>query len=223
MYKYFKRLFDIILSILGIIISSPIWIITIIGILINDFGPIFYVATRIGKDNKEFKMFKFRSMRVLKIIKEGSETSLRPEKNRIFFFGKIIRKLKIDELPQLINILNGTMSIVGPRPVAKDQFGIFRFGQYDIAKTVKPGLTGPGALYDYIYGDQFEEKDVKEYEKKVLPTRRALEIVYVKKMGLFFDIWMIIETAWCVICTLFAIKNTKFLKNLIRMAEEIEK
>ncbi len=113
MYKFFKRLIDIVLSVVGIVVSSPIWIVVIVGILISDFGPIFYVAKRIGKDDKEFKMYKFRSMRVLKDPKEGSEASLRPETDRIFPWGKVIRKLKLDELPQLINIFNGTMSIVG--------------------------------------------------------------------------------------------------------------
>lgn len=220
MYKFFKRLFDILFSFLGIIVSSPIWIITIIGILINDFGPVFYMATRIGKDDKEFRMFKFRSMRVLKEAKAGSEASLRPETDRIFKWGKIIRQLKIDELPQLLNIFIGDMSIVGPRPVAKDQYEIFRTGRYDEAKVVRPGLTGPAALYDYIYGDQFEEADIDEYMEKVLPTRRELELVYIKKIGFFFDIWMILETVWCVICSGFGKENKKFLAKLIKMAEE---
>jgi len=219
-YKFFKRLFDILLSFFGIILSSPIWILTIIGILISDFGPIFYVANRIGKDNKEFKMYKFRSMRTLKEKEEGSESSLRPETNRIFPWGKVIRKLKIDELPQLFNILNGTMSIVGPRPVAKDQFEIFRTGKYEKTKTVRPGLTGPAALYDYIYGDKFEDSNVEEYEEKVLPTRKELELVYVKKIGFFFDAWIFFETAWCVICKIFGKKNKRLLKKLIKMAEE---
>ena len=220
MYKFFKRLIDIVLSFTGILVSSPIWIVVIIGILISDFGPIFYVAKRIGKDDKEFKMYKFRSMRVLKEPKEGSEASLRPEADRIFSWGKVIRKLKLDELPQLINIINGTMSIVGPRPVAKDQFEIFRVGKYDEAKVVRPGLTGPAALYDYIYGDQFEEENIVEYEQKVLPTRRELELVYVKKIGFFFDVWIFFQTAWCVIYSLFGKENSKLLIKLIKLAEE---
>ena len=124
MYKhFFKRVFDFFLAFLGILLSSPIWLVTIIGILINDFGPVFYISKRIGKDNREFKMIKFRSM---KVAKDDDESSLRPDQDRIFFVGKIIRKLKIDELPQLINILIGNMAIVGPRPVAINQMNIFR-------------------------------------------------------------------------------------------------
>ena len=104
-------------------------------------------------------MWKFRSMRVLRAPKEGAEASLRPEQDRIFWWGQIMRRLKIDELPQLLNILNGTMSIVGPRPAAVDQVDITRGGENAIAATVPCGLTSQSSLWDYIYGDQFTEED----------------------------------------------------------------
>lgn len=219
-YEKIKRVFDIVISVCAIIVSSPIWLIGIVGILISDPGPIFYMANRVGKNNKQFKMFKFRSMRVLKNSKRGSEASLRPETDRIFPWGKIIRKLKIDELPQFLNIIIGDMSVVGPRPVAKDQMNIFRIGRYDIAKQVKPGITGPAALYDYIYGDQFEEADIDEYMEKVLPIRRELEIVYVKKQGFMFDTWIFFETARCILCSLVGKENVRLLKKLVKMAQE---
>ena len=220
MYKFIKRGLDILISGLAIICSSPFWIITIIGIEVSDPGPIFYKANRIGKDNKEFKMYKFRSMRVLRNPKEGSEASLRPETDRIFPWGRIIRKLKLDELPQFLNIFLGDMSIVGPRPVAKDQMSIFRVGRYDKAKEVKPGITGPAALYDYIYGDKFEESNIEEYMEKVLPTRRKLEVVYVEKESFLFDLWIFFETAWCVMCSLVGKENTRLLKKFIEMAQK---
>lgn len=218
MYKHFlKRIFDFILSFLGILITLPLWVIVIIGILINDFGPIFYKSARIGKDNKEFIMIKFRSMR---IVKNDDESSLRPEQNRIFFVGKIIRTLKIDELPQLLNILKGDMAIVGPRPVAKQQMDIFRAGKYDETKVARPGLTGPGALYDYICGNQFEDSDIEKYTEEVLPTRRELELIYVKKYGFSFDFKMFFDTAWCVICSLFKKTPQKLLNYLTNLAKE---
>ena len=221
MYKHFlKRIIDFLLAFLGILLSSPFWILTIIGILINDFGPIFYCSTRVGKNNKEFKMIKFRSMRV---VKDDDESSLRPDQDRIFFVGKIIRKLKIDELPQLINILIGNMAIVGPRPVAKHQMDIFRVGKYDEAKIVRPGLTGPAAIYDYIYGDQFEDNDIDKYTEEVLPTRRELELVYVKKYGFLFDLKMFFWTAGSVISSIFKKQPKKMLKKLVAMAEENNK
>lgn len=218
MYKHFlKRVIDFLLALLGIILSSPIWLIVAIAILINNFGPVFYCSARIGRNNREFKMIKFRSMRV---TKNDDESSLRPDQERIFFIGKIIRKLKIDELPQLLNILVGHMSIVGPRPVAKHQFEIFRTGKYDQAKVVRPGLTGPAALYDYIYGDQFEDSDIEKYKEEVLPTRRELELVYIKKYGFWFDTKMFFDTAWCVICRLFKKTPKKLLAKLIKLAQE---
>lgn len=218
MYKHFlKRVIDFVLAFLGILLSSPFWILTIIGILINDFGPIFYRSIRIGKNNREFKMIKFRSMRV---VKDDDESSLRPDQDRIFFVGKIIRKLKIDELPQLLNILFGDMAIVGPRPVAKHQMDIFRTGKYDETKIVRPGLTGPAAIYDYIYGDQFEDNDIEKYKEEVLPTRRELELVYVKKYGFFFDLKMFFWTAWCVICSIFKKTPKRILNYLVKISEE---
>ena len=212
MYRYIKRSVDFVCALLGIIGTSPIWFITIIGILISDWGPIFYRANRIGKGNKPFRMYKFRSMKVLKAPKKGAEASLRPEEDRIFPFGHFIRKAKIDELPQLINILNGTMSIVGPRPVAEDQFDMFRYGKWNEAAKVPVGLSGPAALYDYIYGDQFT--DEKEYMEKVYPTRRELEYTYVQKAGIFYDLKMIVYTVICICYALVGKECTWILEEL---------
>lgn len=217
MYKIVKRIFDFICALIGIIGTSPFWIIAIVGILVSDWGPIFYTAHRIGRDNKPFKMFKFRSMRV---AKAANEASLRPDEYRIFPFGHFIRKVKIDELPQLLNILNGTMSIVGPRPVAQDQFDLFRTGKWNEAAKVPVGLSGPAALYDFIYGDQFT--DEKEYMEKVFETRRELEYVYVKKAGIFYDLKMIIYTIICIFYALFG-KECKWILNELRSsAKEYE-
>ena len=166
----------------------------------------------IGKGNKPFKMYKFWSMKVLKAPKKGAEASLRPDEDRIFPFGHFIRKAKIDELPQLINILNGSMSIIGPRPVAEDQFDMFRYGKWNEAAKVPVGLSGPAALYDYIYGDQFT--DEAEYMEKVYPTRRELEYTYVQKAGIFYDLKMIIYTVICICYALVGKECTWILDEL---------
>lgn len=215
MYKYIKRILDIICAVLGIICTSPLWIIAIVGILVSDWGPIFYTSTRIGKSNKPFRMFKFRSMRV---EKNANEASLRPDKDRIFAFGKFIRKVKIDELPQLLNILNGTMSVIGPRPVANDQKDLFRTDKWNEAAKVAVGLSGPAALYDFIYGDQFEDPD--EYMIKVFTTRRELEYVYVKKMCFCYDVKMVVYTVVCIFYALLGKECTWMLKELIDSADE---
>ena len=111
-YLFFKRCFDIFASFVGILVTSPVWLLTVLGILISDPGPIFYKAKRIGKGNREFTMWKFRSMRVPKKESERDESSFKADTDRIFAFGALIRRLKIDELPQLINILNGERGII---------------------------------------------------------------------------------------------------------------
>lgn len=215
MYKYIKRFIDIICALLGIIGTSPLWIIAIVGILVSDWGPVFYTSTRIGKSNKGFKMFKFRSMRV---AKDANEASLRPDEERIFAFGRFIRKVKIDELPQLLNILNGTMSVIGPRPVAKDQFDLFRTGKWNEAAKVAVGLSGPAALYDFIYGDQITDPD--EYMEKVFETRRELEYVYVKKMSFGYDVKMVVYTIICIFYALFSKECTWMLNEFKAAAKE---
>lgn len=218
MYSFIKRLFDFFCAFLALVVLSPIILLTALGIIISDPGPIFYKANRIGKGNKKFKMYKFRSMRVLKAPQKGAEASLRPDEDRIFPFGHFIRKVKIDELPQLINILNGTMSIVGPRPVAEDQFDMFRFGKWNDAAKVPVGLSGPAALYDYIYGDQIA--DEAEYMEKVYPTRRELEYTYVQKACLWYDLKMIVYTVICILYSLFGKQCKWILDELIAEANK---
>ena len=213
-YNIIKRAFDFTGALLALVVLSPVFFLTAIGILVSDWGPIFYKSNRIGKGNKIFKMYKFRSMRV---AKAANEMSLRPDEDRIFPFGHFIRKVKIDELPQLLNILNGTMSVIGPRPVAQDQLELFRYGKWNEAAKVPVGLSGPAALYDYIYGDQFT--DEKEYMEKVYPTRRELEYVYVQKAGVFYDLKMIIYTLICIGYALLGKECTWILNELKTDAE----
>ena len=213
-YRTIKRLFDIICSILGMILTSPLWLISIIGIEVSDPGPVFYMANRVGKDNKTFRMFKFRSMRQGK----ANEAVFRGDEWRIFPFGKFIRESKIDELPQLINIVIGDMSIVGPRPAAVEQISITRGGKYAEAGRVNAGLTGPSALYDYIFGDSVE--DPEEYERLVLPTRLELDLVYLDKMSTIFDLKMIWWTVVAIMAEMIHKKPEKMYKKLVSWAEE---
>lgn len=195
-YRFVKRFFDFVCAFIGIVGTSPIWLFSIAAILCSDWGPLFYFSNRVGEDNKQFKMWKFRSMRV---ARDANEASLRPDQERIFWWGKWMRKLKIDELPQLINILNGTMSIVGPRPAAVDQVDITRSGENAIAATVPCGLTSQSSLWDYIYGDQFPNEE--EYNKNVLPIRLKLDVYYVKHAGCIWDLRLIVWTIIAIIYT----------------------
>lgn len=160
-------------------------------------------------------MYKFRSM---KVAKAANEASLRADNSRIFPFGNLIRSLKIDELPQLLNILNGTMSVIGPRPVANDQRELFRTGRWNKAAEVQVGLSGPAALYDFIYGDSITDED--EYMEKVFPTRRELEVTYVNKMSLSYDIKMVLYTLISIFYRVFGKTPEWMLREFIADAKE---
>lgn len=217
-YLATKRGFDFFCALLGLIGTFPIWIIAIIGIEISDPGPIFYKANRIGKGNKPFRMYKFRSMRQGK----ANESVFRGDENRIFPFGKFIRASKIDELPQLINILKGDMSIIGPRPAAVEQMKITRGGKYRASGKVPAGLSGPSALYDYLYGDDVE--GAEDYEKLVLPTRLELDLYYLKKMSFGYDVKMIVWTVIAVLGEVIGHKPQWMLKKLVKAVEkEVQK
>lgn len=206
-----KRVFDIILSTAGIFLTSPVWIIAIIGILVSDFGPVFYVAKRYGKQDKLFGMYKFRSMR---IDKKANEKCLKADKARIFAFGQFMRRTKIDELPQLINILKGEMSFVGPRPVSIDQYKIIRSDENKVLCKLTPGLTSPSAIYDYLYGDKVE--DEQDYIEKVLPTRLKLDIIYMHKRGICYDIELIILTILSVVGTIMSMDQKFILDRVLK-------
>lgn len=192
-YQIAKRIFDVFSSAIALLALIPLWIVAIIGIEISDPGPVFYLANRVGKNNKCFKMIKFRSMHV---DKNADERNFKADTNRIFKWGQILRSTKIDELPQLLNVLAGQMSIIGPRPASVDQVDVVRAGRFSEVSQLKPGLSGPSALYDYIYGDQFEGE--AEYQEKVLPTRLELDLYYIRVRGIGYDFKMIWYTILCI-------------------------
>lgn len=149
-YEFFKRLFDVIASMIGLVLLSPIFLIVAIAIKCDDGGPVFYDQIRIGKKGKSFRMYKFRSMRVnaeneIENLKDHSEVdgAMFKMKNdpRVTRVGKFIRKTSIDEFPQLVNVLLGQMSIVGPRPPLPRE--VVKYTDYDKQRLyVKPGCTG---------------------------------------------------------------------------------
>lgn len=210
LYRAIKRLFDILSSGTAIIVLIPVWLFAIIGIEISDPGPVLYFAKRVTKDNRTFKMLKFRSMR---IDKNANEKSLRPDQNRIFPFGRFIRAAKIDEMPQLVNVFLGDMAVVGPRPAAVDQIPITRGGENAVVASVKAGLTSPASLYDYLYGDEI--KDEAEYMEKVAPTRLALDRFYIGKQTLGYDLKLIWYTVHCILGTIAHRLPVGILKEMI--------
>lgn len=209
-YRIIKRLFDILASAAALVVLLPVWLVAIVGIETADPGPIFYMAKRVTKDNRVFRMFKFRSMRV---DRNADEKSLRPDQSRIFPFGRLIRATKIDEMPQLLNVLLGDMAVVGPRPAAVDQLPITRSGENAVVANVKAGLTSPAALYDYLYGDSIE--DEADYMDKVAPTRLALDRFYIGRQTVGYDARMIWYTVLCILGTVVRRPRTGILREMI--------
>lgn len=179
-YLFLKRMFDIIASLLAIIITSPFMLITALAIKLYDKGPVLYKQVRLTKDYKEFKILKFRSMRT-DAEKNGAQLSTKND-DRITPVGKIIRKIRFDELPQLFNILKGDMTIVGPRPerpeIAKQyEKEIPSFG---LRLQVKAGLTG----YAQIYG----KYNTEPYDKL------KMDLMYINHMSVIEDLRLMLAT-----------------------------
>ena len=114
MYSFIKRILDVVLCLLALVLIWPIYLLVAIGVKLSSKGPVFYYSIRAGKDKRPFKFYKFRSMHLLSGEDKGYFIA---DANRLFWFGKLIRRLKLDELPQLLNVIKGDMSIVGPRPM----------------------------------------------------------------------------------------------------------
>jgi putative colanic acid biosynthesis UDP-glucose lipid carrier transferase len=194
MYNFIKRCFDLLFAVLFLIVFSPIYLLTIIIIKITSPGPAIYKAARVGKDGRLFTCYKFRSMRV-----DSGKVRLTTLENddRIFPFGKFIRKTKIDEMPQVVNILKGEMSVVGPRPEDKENADKVYVGEYVHIMDVKPGLTSTASLYDYTHGELFEDEE--SYEKEFMPKKLKLELYYINHRSLWYDFVLILKTAWLII------------------------
>lgn len=188
-YDFAKRTFDIISSILAIVFFAVPWVIITVIIKIQSPGPAIYEARRIGKNGKVFTLYKFRSMRV----DSGAvhATTLRGDP-RIFPFGEFLRKSKLDETPQLFNILKGEMSVIGPRPEDEENSGKFYVGKYKDILSVKPGLSSPASLFDYTHGEKYENED--DYVREFLPKKLDVELYYVKNRSFVYDIQIIYNT-----------------------------
>jgi len=188
-----KRTFDFLSSLIGLIIISPVILIIAILIKKEDGGPIFYRGIRIGRFGKPFRIFKFRTM-VIDAEKLGGPSTA-DDDPRITRVGKFIRKYKLDELPQLLNVIKGEMSLVGPRPEVKIYVDMFTEEEKDILK-VKPGMTDWASLWDIdegaiLAGSPDPEKTDLE---KVRPEKIRLQLKYVRERSFWTDLKIIIQT-----------------------------
>lgn len=195
-----KTILDKVLSLIALIVLSPILLIAAIGIKLSSKGPVFYKAKRMGKDLNPLTIYKFRTMRV-GADKEGAITAAHD--SRIFAWGELLRKTKVDELPQLINILNGTMSIIGPRP---EDIGIVNEYYTEEEKRtleVLPGLACPGSIFNYTHGDQYlkDEGTDEAYANEFLHIKLTLDLYYLMNWSLVYDIKIVFRTIKAIIVT----------------------
>jgi lipopolysaccharide/colanic/teichoic acid biosynthesis glycosyltransferase len=176
-----------------LILVSPFFLVIALIIKLYDGGPVFYRAPRVGKDGKIFKMFKFRSM-VVNADKIGPSSTSNTDP-RITPIGKFLRKTKLDELPQFINVLIGEMSIVGPRPEVKYFTDLFTEEEKAIL-SVKPGITDYASIWDSDEGKILEgaEDPDKAYMELIWPGKKKLQLKYVKERNFFVDMKIILLT-----------------------------
>ena len=209
MYHFVKRGFDLVFVVVFLAMFWWIYLATWLIIKIVSPGPAIYRAQRVGRGGKVFTCYKFRSMR----INSGKVrlTTLQND-NRIFPFGRFIRATKIDEFPQILNIFNGDMTVVGPRPEDIENARKIYVGPYCKILSVRPGLTSPASLYDYTHGELFEEENV--YEKEFLPQKLVLELYYVNHQCLALDAMTILKTAYYIIAKTLGRKDFPIPKHV---------
>jgi lipopolysaccharide/colanic/teichoic acid biosynthesis glycosyltransferase len=188
-----KRLFDIICSFFVLLLLLPAFIIISLFIIFDSKGGIFYRQVRVGKGNEDFALYKFRTMAI------GSDKSgqitIGENDTRITRVGKVLRKYKLDEFPQLLNILNGEMSIVGPRPEVRKYVELYTKEQLNVL-SVKPGLTDYASL-EYINESEIlgnSEDPNQTYINEIMPIKLKLNLRYISKISFITDLSLIFKT-----------------------------
>lgn len=218
-----KRIFDITASLFGVIIFLPIMLMVAMVIKITSPGPILFSQKRLTRGMKEFNIYKFRSM-VSNEVREKNSVQIKGNSNEITSIGKFLRKTKLDELPQLWNILRGDMSFIGPRPELPRRLQYYKEYQKEIF-TVRSGISSPASI---VFADEeYLMNQVKDPEKfyieQIMPYKIELNLYYIKHQSFIYDIWLIIATILKIlnkIKNIHVVKCEKLLnkkKNLIKL------
>jgi len=193
-----KRVFDVFFSIAGLAILSPIFIISALAVKLGGRGPVFYRQVRMGRGFRPFKILKFRTM-VVDAERKGSLITSGGD-SRITGVGAILRKTKLDELPQLINVLKGEMSFVGPRPEVEKYVELYR-EEYKRVLSVRPGITDIASLRfrdeEGLLASQSEPD--KYYREVHLPIKIKYAEEYISRSSLLFDVWIIVQTLFRIV------------------------
>ena len=202
MYIFFKRLLDILISLTTLIILLPVFLPIIIALRFSAEGEVFYFQERIGINNSKFKIWKFATM-LKNSMNIGTGSITLQNDPRVTKIGSFLRKTKINELPQIINILKGDISVVGPRPLVSKTFAAYNDEVQSKIYNVKPGLTGIGSI---IFRDEesiisaVKDEDPHEYYKRVIaPYKGQLEMWYQEHNSFFLDLQLIFLTAWVIL------------------------
>ena len=202
MYSFTKRLLDIVVSITALIILLPIFIPIIIILKFTAEGEIFYFQQRIGINNSKFQIWKFATM-LKNSMNIGSGSITLQNDFRVTKIGVFLRKTKINELPQIINVLKGDISLVGPRPLVAKTFSAYNEEVQSKIYNVKPGITGIGSI---IFRDEesiisaVTNEDPHDFYKRVIaPYKGELEMWYQEHCSFFLDLQLIFTTAWVIV------------------------
>lgn len=199
-----KRALDLVLSLSALVALAPLLIAVALAVWLTDGYPIFYRACRVGRNGRLFVMLKFRTMR--NCPSDRGSTVTAAQDPRVFRFGAFLRRTKIDELPQLVNIVRGQMSVIGPRP--EDPRIVARYYDARAREVLRalPGLSSPGSLYDYTHGPALLDGALNvemRYVACVLPEMLALDWVYVRRISLVYDLSLILRTLSTLIQVIF--------------------
>lgn len=193
-----KRVFDILASGVGLLLLSPLFLLVAVWIKLDSPGPVFYRQVRVGRYNRDFRIFKFRSMRVGS--DKGSLVTIGGRDPRVTRSGYFIRKFKIDELPQLINVFIGDMSLVGPRPEVRHYVDYWTKEQLHVLD-VRPGITDPASIKFRNENELLEkaEDPEKYYIEVIMQEKLRLYLEYVEKQSFWYDLKLIFQTFWVIV------------------------
>ena len=185
-----SRLFDLAVAAAGLFLLAPLFALLALAVKLSSPGPVFHRGRRVGKDGAPFDLFKFRSMRV----GEAGPEITRAGDARVTAVGRLLRKWKLDELPQLINVLAGEMSLVGPRPESPRYVAMYDAGQRRIL-SVRPGITSPASLLYRSEEEQLAGEDwERTYVERVMPEKLRVDLAYVDRRTFRSDLGVILQT-----------------------------
>ena len=201
-----KRIFDIVLSLIGIVILLPVFLIVTGLIYLLDGGPALFTQVRVGRYGKLFKILKFRTMTIQQV--EGSSQITVGADSRVYPLGKLLRSCKLDETPQLINVLLGEMSFVGPRPEVEKYVKMYSEAQRDVLK-FRPGITDPASI---LFRNESEvlasfPDPERAYVENIMPKKLTVNQAYISKANVVRDMRVIVITLLAII---FPEKKWKF-------------